>query len=106
MPKRKLTLCRECGAETAGGTFCTGPTCRSAWHNRRKARGAEVYDVLMAMRFERDKAKAEGLFTTLCTLASVYRDGDNHEREGRPSWDVDAALARMPLAYGHRGDGR
>jgi hypothetical protein len=105
MAKRKLTLCRECGAETAGGVFCTGPACRSAWHNRRKARGAEVYDLLMAMRFERDKAKADKLFTVICGLASVYRDGDNAEREGRMSWDSDAALARIPR-FGRTGDGR
>lgn len=102
--------CTECGetfttpkAETG---FCPGKKCRMDWHNRRRDRGAELYDLLMTCRFDRDFAKDEGLVmsTLLSNLAGHYRDSDNLKRAGRKSWDKNAHK-RLPIAY-HGGDGR
>lgn len=96
--------CRECGMPNPGkGAFCTD-RCRTAWHNRRKARGAELYDFVMAWRFERGEADTMAM---LARLASAYRDADNHVRDGRKSWDLGEATARVPLAFSPKaGDGR
>ena len=42
--------CLECGGECGKGEFC-GSACRMAFNNRRKARGAELYDLFMVHRF-------------------------------------------------------
>lgn len=101
--------CRECGAGLAGmkrtAVFCS-TACRKAWNNRRMVRGAELYDVFMAMRYEREEAKQQQAFTTLANLARAYRDADVAKRAGRQSWSLREALARMPLAYSTEGDKR
>jgi hypothetical protein len=69
-----------------------------AFHNRRRDRGAELYDLVMAMRFDREHAKDEGLWSHICALASAYNTADKHKRPGRKSYDKDAHL-RLPLTY-------
>lgn len=110
-PAIRTIECLECGgpAVQQGSTpreFCCGG-CRTAWHNRRRDRGAELYDLFMALRFERGPAKLYGLWTLLCALASAYRDADNHKRAGRRSWRrIKDAVAAIPSAFGRAGDGR
>lgn len=78
--------CADCGAVApAGADFCT-PACRHAFNNRRRLRGAELYDLYMAHRFERPVAKALGLLQAMNRLASDFRAEDVEKRSGRKSW--------------------
>jgi len=90
-----MTRCREClqsfEAKTLAAQFC-GATCRTGFNNRRKSRGAELYDLFMAMRYQRAEAKEAGTWKRLCRLAQSYRAED--ETEGRSSYDLTEAMAR------------
>lgn len=91
--------CQECGKPLAAhkdprSIFCSGP-CRMTWNNRRGSRGSDIYDLVMAWRYERPVCKALGLFTLLCRMARVWHEEDKHERDGRRSYtDPDTALSR------------
>lgn len=98
------TFCRECGAPCQR-SFCSKP-CRMTWHNRRKSRGAEFYDFVMALRYERDEATKAEAWTTLCSLARACRDSDKALRAGRHSWNLREATERVPLAFSTDGDRR
>jgi predicted nucleic acid-binding Zn ribbon protein len=92
-------LCLECGAPIAtdrDATFCaTG--CRQAFNNRRLKRGAELYDLWMAHRYERPLARALHVLTAVNRLAASWRQQDRLERAGRRSWTApDAVLDRTP----------
>lgn len=89
----------------ARAAFCGTPH-RKAWHNRRMQRGSELYDLYMALRYDRQSAKAKQAMTVLSNLARAFRDADVAKREGRLSWDLDEALERIPLAFGKDGDKR
>ncbi len=110
-PGSRIIECLECGGEglqlgVERREFCC-PRCRAAWHNRRRDRGAELYDLFMAVRFERGSAKLYGLWTLMCALASAYRDADTHKRGGRRSWRrISDAVGAIPPAFGRQGDGR
>lgn len=104
----KITCCLECGnALTVPGQnskpspakkFCQ-PACRMAFNNRRRDRGAELYDLFMGLRFNRDEAAKMGIWSQMCTLASAYRDADNHKRAGRPSFQsLKDAIDALPIA--------
>ncbi|WP_279483428.1 transcriptional regulator [Aureimonas sp. SK2] len=68
-----------------------------AWNNRRRDRGAELYDLYMAHRFERDPAKARGVFQAINRLASDFRREDRERRAGRRSWRrMDVVLEERP----------
>src|SRR5262249_22999780 len=103
MRLRKLACrCRDCGseipvtAERPGREFCSA-TCRSAYHNRRKQRGADLYDLFMAMRFDREEARVAGTWSLLCRMAAQYRAEDERERPGLKSWEpVSAVKSRHP----------
>ena len=95
---RLNATCLDCGEgfHRAGdhGTFCSAK-CRGAWNNRRLQRGAEIYDLLMTLRYERRSAK--GIFTALCRAAAAFRAADHAERAGRASWsNAREILARKP----------
>lgn len=94
------SVCLECGAgltsdrETA--VFCSTP-CRKVWNNRRMQRGAELYDLFMAFRFERPLARVLRVMSMLNRLASQYREADRHERGGRRSWtSPEVVVERAP----------
>jgi hypothetical protein len=95
--------CRECGSDiivvdynVARREFCSA-TCRSAFHNRRKQRGAELYSLVMAMRFDRDRAREDGAWSLLCRMASSFKAEDDRERAGLKSWEPVAVVkARHP----------
>jgi len=88
-------VCRECGvAFPASGArdFCRD-VCRRSFHNRKAQRGAQLFDLVMALRFERKRAKEFGAWSLMCRMASAFRQQDTSERAGRRSWD-DIADAR------------
>lgn len=82
-------ICLECGeqfqARDHEAHYCTS-ACRKAFNNRRAVRGAELYDLYMAHRFERPEAQANGVFKAINRLASNWREQDRRERSGRKSW--------------------
>ncbi|WP_018261317.1 hypothetical protein [Methylobacterium sp. WSM2598] len=78
------------------GEFCA-PPCRQRFNNRRLQRGAEVYDLWMAFRFQRSLARALKLLSCLNRLAHLYRQEDLAERAGRSSWRApEVVLAGRP----------
>lgn len=83
--------CLECGtgfeAKRATKLFCS-PGCRQIWNNRRMLRGAEIYDLFMAMRFDRQAAEAEGVWNFMCRMAASFKAHDDRDREGRRSFDT------------------
>lgn len=93
-------ICAEC-AETytsgkAHADFCSA-ACRKAWNNRRALRGAELYDLLMALRYDRAAASKLKVWRAVCRLASGFRDDDLAARAGRQSWrDPREILERRP----------
>ena len=98
---RRVHACLECGGPKGSkGEFCsTG--CRTTFNNRRKARGAELYDLVMAQRFDRARAAELGVFQAFCRLASHYRQDDNASRAGRRSWRApEAVLDERPYLKG------
>jgi hypothetical protein len=77
--------------------FCSAP-CRHAFNNRRATRGAQLYDLWMAHRYQRGVAKAVGVMALMCALGQQYREQDVQIRgHGWTSWlDPHAALAAKP----------
>jgi len=72
---------------------------RQAWNNRRKVRGSQLYDLFMAYRYDRQAAKALGLFSQLCKLAQAWRDED--KMVGRTSFEpleIPVRLSTRPPA--------
>lgn len=69
--------------------------CKDAWNMRRRKRGAELYDFVMAWRFERAEATEQRFQTAVCALASKFRQEDREQRDGRMSWDVKSANQRV-----------
>lgn len=85
----KTFECLECGkaavSTAVNAEFCCS-ACRKAWNNRRLTRGAELYDFMMVLRFDRGRAKALKLWTLMCRLVALFRDEDWRDRAGRRSW--------------------
>lgn len=81
--------CLECGEPFQRGArpaeFC-GRKCVGAWNNRRMTRGAELYDLVMTVRYDRDKATLFKVWRTINRLAALFREQDRAERAGRRSW--------------------
>lgn len=95
LPRMLKAVCAECGApyQAARPTaeFCSAP-CRKAFGNRRAMRGAELYDLFMAHRFERQAAQEAHVLQAMNRLASNWRAEDKAQRAGRPSWRRLAAV--------------
>lgn|GEM_PF-1243503 len=85
----KTFECLECGkaavSTAVNAEFCCS-ACRKTWNNRRLVRGAELYDFMMVLRFDRGRAKALRLWTLMWRLVALFRDEDWRERAGRRSW--------------------
>lgn len=69
--------------------FCS-TLCKTTWNNRRKNRGADVYDLWMAMRYERDEAKRLGVWTEMCRLSELWNAED--EKAGRITYSPPAEV--------------
>lgn len=95
--KKATRVCQDCGEPLTGmkpgARFC-GPKCRLAFNNRRLQRGAELYDLFMAMRYDRAEAKDNGAWSMLCRMAQQMGEEDVSEREGRKSWQPAARVLR------------
>lgn len=106
---KRIAHCRECGiafeAKQAGQYFCKVEH-RKAWNNRRYIRGAELYDLMMAHNYERDKRSKLDLWSLVFRLLRAYRDADVFKRNGRKSWDAEETVQRIPLGFGEEGDKR
>lgn len=87
--------CIECGVQFTAGhkkaEFCCSGH-RYEFSNRRRARGMALYDVFMAMRYERGLNKLYGLWTLLCRMAEGWREEDRRQRDSRKSWQDIAEL--------------
>lgn len=98
--------CLECGSpytpRQADAEFCS-PPCRKAWNNRRLVRGAELYDLVMALRWDRAVATGLHVFTVLSRMAAGFRREDLEQRGGRRSWAPPARIiARRPYLRGEQ----
>ena len=58
-----------------GARFLTNEA-KVAWGNRRKTRGAALYDMFMAFRYNRPLAKKLHLFGQMCKLAAEWHAED------------------------------
>ena len=102
-----VDACLECGKAFREGVrpsqeFCSA-ACRAAFNNRRKQRGALLYDLVMALRFERGLARFIGLWTVVCACASIFRQEDHRDRDGRKSWrDPRDVIAEKPFLRAKR----
>lgn len=85
--------CLECGAalKPAARDFCAAG-CRKAFGNRRMLRGAELYDLFMAHRYDRENAKQYRALTMMNRMAAEFWREDQRRRQGRPSWRPPAAV--------------
>ena len=105
----RIACCRECGialeGKRKGAVFCTAEH-RKAWNNRRMIRGAELYDLFMEKRYNRDTTEAQAAFTVMSNLARAYRDADKILRDGRQSWNARETIERLPMTFGTEGDQR
>lgn len=84
-----IRVCQWCGKDFAvrePSQFTCTAKHRHAFNNKRKERGAIIYDLLMVMRFDRPLASNLGIWSKLCRILSNFRAEDHAEREGRPSW--------------------
>ncbi len=81
--------CTECGNpirdRRKGQVFCS-PSCRMNFNNRRRDRGADMYDLFRALRRERDVAKSLNLWTQMCRLELGWQMEDERDRPGRRSY--------------------
>lgn len=106
--RRHAGECLECGSPftaTKDADFC-GKACRKAFHNRRAARGAEMYDIYMAMRYERAESKRMDLWTVLSRMAQIAREDDEKARDGRRSWRKPHAVIEAKPFLKAIGKGR
>lgn len=97
--RKKRSDCAECGqsfeSERREARFCSSD-CRLAFNRRRRDRGAELYDFVMAKDTK-----------IVSALTEAYRTADAEIRAGRPSWqNRELALFKIPSAFGHLGDKR
>lgn len=88
--------CTECGitftAKKAHAEFCS-TNCRKAFNNRRAMRGAQLYDAMMNMRYDRAAAKDEDIdYTFLCRMAEMFHREDEQQRRGRRSFRTARAV--------------
>ena len=94
-------ICFECNTAITERSrknrmFC-GPECRQSFNNRRMQRGAQLYDLFMAQRFERADAERQQVWSAMCRLGMRWRDEDIEERGGNQSWgDWRNFLAKNP----------
>lgn len=96
--------CRECGLpdwewSRERGDFCCD-ACRRDWNNRRQARGAVLYDLVMALRFDRKAAQEIKLWTIVCKFCSIWKDEDTARRANRQSWrDPSLVIEERPWIF-------
>ena len=109
-PKSKVSgirACKECGGPVASPDrrkqFCHS-TCRKKFNRRRERRGALLYDLYMAFRYERPEAREANVQSQMNRLCMYWREEDEQRRQGRQSWgDWRKVLADRPFLRAIRG---
>ncbi len=101
-----MRICLECGKEyepqRRDSQFCTRD-CKGVFANRRAVRGAELYDLFMASRYDRPGTRTLKLFSAMCRLAFHYHLEDEAKRPGFKSWiDPRKVLERRPYLLATR----
>lgn len=59
-----------------------------------------MFDLVMEMRFDRDRARQSKAWTELCTVASRARQEDLRDRGGRPSWSPSERMTAINSVVG------
>lgn len=100
-----LPRCQECDASMEPShrperVFCSRK-CKNDHVNRRKLRGAELYDLFMNIRFDREGSKDAGLWAVMCRMASEWREQDR--KEGVKSFAPVPVVKERTVRYGVRG---
>lgn len=80
--------CMECLVEMEATnrpekSFCCNAH-KDAFNNRRKNRGVMLYDLFMALRFDRKEASLLKVYAILCRMASEWNEED--KKAGRKSF--------------------
>jgi hypothetical protein len=75
-------------------------TLSGAWNNRRLKRGGQLYDLVMAWRFNRAEIAAAGAQSLLCRMAAAFKAEDDRDRAGRQSWDDFARVRERNARLG------
>jgi len=75
-----MCKCIECGSQFTKTRdheqfFCSNG-CRTSHANRRKTRGADLYDLFMTMRYDRGVAKVLGVWAIMCRMAQAWNEED------------------------------
>jgi len=104
MAALSIRPCRECGKpfqpRQTWALFCD-TACRGAFNRRRRDRGTEVYDFVMALSHGAD------VRDVLDKLCDAYKQADKVLRNGRESFQpTTLALTRIPQVFGEQGDKR
>jgi hypothetical protein len=73
-----MCKCIECGSQFTKvraheQLFCSS-ACRTSHANRRKLRGADMYDLFMTMRY--DRANSKGVWAVMCRMAQDWNAED------------------------------
>lgn len=107
----RVKECRECGSQFEESVdqrrprvFC-GSGCKSTWHNRRRVRGAMLYDLFMSTRYQREHAVSAGATSMMSQLAAAFLAEDAVERNGRRSWHLADAVLAAEHWMVRQGDG-
>lgn len=92
---RKPRACAECGGDIYGPgrpakrgpvpRFCS-PRCGDVFNDRRKERGAQLYDLVMGRAYEPNDPLRPDITTLVATLKRKWRNDDWHSRGNRKSW--------------------
>ena len=95
----KKVKCRECGGPVEQTSvrervFCQ-TKCRDKWNNRRRIRGAELYDLFMHMRYSRGIARVHGMWALACRMASHWRAEDERLGVSQSYSDAKPMLERL-----------
>lgn len=106
-PAKYRIRCRECGHERSAaqrGKFCSS-MCRQKNINRGNLRGGQLYDLFMAMRYDRANAQEQELWKLMCRMGQKWHEED--KAAGRPSFTPYQELAAdgrfVQYAYEYRG---
>lgn len=102
----KVRTCLECGCDLPAAArdekrFCSNAH-KDAFNNRRKNRGAELYDLFMAMRYDRAAASEAGVWAIMCRMASHWREADG-EAGVKSFLPIREVVQRNPKYTGIRG---
>lgn len=119
-PKLRTRCCRECSTRLDSGVrpgsnvathtkvtaiFCSDK-CRADWNNRRKNRGADLYDLWMAQRYSRNEAEAAGVWAEMCRLSEQWNTEDKaagHKTYSSPAEVIARLKDRGAIRRGPMG---